>query len=105
MASLRKSRTPAYDRASEYGALAATVSLRREELDLRQAELAELAGCSTRFVHAIETGKPTLQLDKLLSVLRVLGLHLALERGQREGAVTIGKELADLYEFGQDEVP
>ncbi|UYM04676.1 helix-turn-helix domain-containing protein [Solicola gregarius] len=79
------------------------VSLRREELDLRQSELAELAGCSTRFVHAVETGKPTLQLDKLLAVLRVLGLHLALERGQRNDAVTVGPELAGLYGLRRDQ--
>jgi hypothetical protein len=45
---------------------------------LRQVELAELAGCSTRFVHTVETGKPTVRLDKLLALLRVLGLRLQL---------------------------
>ena len=95
----RKSRTPAYERASEFGTLAAVVSVRREELDLRQSELADLAGCSTRFVHAVETGKPTVQLDKLLAVLRVLGLHLAVERGQHGDGVTAGAELVALYDL------
>lgn len=58
--------------------LAAQVRGRREALNLRQVELAELAGCSTRFVHTVEAGKPSLRLDKLLQVLRVLGLRLEI---------------------------
>ena len=62
-------------------ALAAGVRRRREELGLRQVELAELADCSTRFVHTLEAGTPSLRLDKLLAVLRVLGLRLQLAHG------------------------
>lgn len=61
-------------------ALGADVRQRRRALGLKQVDLAELAGCSTRFVHAVEAGKPTLRLDSLLDVLRVLGLSLRLER-------------------------
>ena len=71
-----------HDRAhnSEFpAALAGAVRQRRLALGLKQVELAELAGCSTRFLHTVETGKPTVRLDKLLGVLRVLGLHLRLE--------------------------
>ena len=50
-------------------------------LGLRQDELAELAGCSTRFVHTVEAGKDTLRLDKLIELLAALGLGLALRRG------------------------
>jgi y4mF family transcriptional regulator len=70
------------DRASS---LAAAIRARREQLGLRQAELAELAACSTRFVHMAESGKATLRLDKVLDVLRVLGLALVVRRG--DGAV------------------
>jgi len=59
-------------------ALAHAVRERREHLGLGQAELAELAACSTRFVHTVEAGKPTVRIDKLLDVLRVLGLRLTL---------------------------
>ena len=52
---------------------------RRTELGLKQVELAELAGCSTRFVHAAEAGKQTLRLDKLLLVMGVLGLRLEVK--------------------------
>jgi len=53
--------------------LAEAVRQRRTELGLRQADLAQLAGCSRRFVHTLEQGKSTLRLDKLLDVLEVLG--------------------------------
>ena len=58
------------------------VRRRRRELGLRQAELAELAGCSQRFVHTIEGGKTSLRLDKVLDVLEVLGLGLVLVPGR-----------------------
>lgn len=64
--------------------LAETVRRRRNDLGLRQAELAELAGCSQRFVHTLEQGKPTLRLDKLLDVLEVLGLGLSVVPGRGE---------------------
>lgn len=67
------------DRAS---ALGTTVRERRERLGLRQDELADLARCSTRFVHMLETGKETVRLDKVLDVLGVLGLGLAVGRGR-----------------------
>jgi y4mF family transcriptional regulator len=54
------------------------------ELGLRQADLAELAGCSQRFVHTVEQGKATLRLDKLLDVLEVLGLGLSVVPGRGE---------------------
>jgi y4mF family transcriptional regulator len=62
--------------------LAETVRYRRKALGLRQAELADLAGCSERFVHTVENGKKSLRLDKLLDVLSVLGLDLVVVRSQ-----------------------
>lgn len=64
--------------------LAGAVRRRRKELGLRQAEVADLAGCSQRFVHTVEQGKPSLRLDKLLDVLEVLGLGLSLVPGRGE---------------------
>ncbi len=60
-------------------ALAAALRARRAELGLNQVDVADLAGCSTRFVHAAEAGKETLRLDKLLTVLGVLGLRLSVD--------------------------
>ena len=61
--------------------LAEAIRRRRKDLGLRQAELADLAGCSYRFVHTVEHGKTSLRLDKVLDVLEVLGLDLALVPG------------------------
>jgi HTH-type transcriptional regulator/antitoxin HipB len=63
------------------GSLAAEVRARRAQLKLRQEELADLAGVSERFVYALENGKPTVQLDKVVAVLNALGLHLEVHRG------------------------
>jgi hypothetical protein len=43
--------------------------------------LADLAGCSERFVHTVEHGKASLRLDKLLDVLEVLGFDLQVTAG------------------------
>lgn len=60
--------------------LGEAVVARRRELGLRQDELADLAGVSTRFVHTLEAGKPSVQLDRVEAVLDVLGLELRVER-------------------------
>jgi y4mF family transcriptional regulator len=77
------------DTNSKTTALAAAVRARRVALDLRQEELADLAGCSEKFVYSLERGKSTVQLSKVLDVLRVLGLSLAVVRG--DGAVVDGQ--------------
>jgi y4mF family transcriptional regulator len=67
--------------ANRVDALAEAVRRRRKDLGLRQVELADLAGCSERFVHTLETGKTSLRLDKVLDVLEVLGLDLTVVPG------------------------
>jgi y4mF family transcriptional regulator len=57
------------------------IRARRRHLGLRQDELADLAGVSERFVYALENGKRSVQLDKVVAVLAALGLHLELHRG------------------------
>lgn len=54
------------------------VRARRKELGLTQSQLAELAGVSSRFVFDLEAGKQTVALDRVLLVLKVLGLKLNL---------------------------
>ena len=78
-----------HDRADYPASWADELRRRRLELGLRQGELAALAGVSTRFVHTLEQGKPTLRLDKVLAVLGQLGLDLALEPGT--GVIRQGK--------------
>ncbi len=70
-----------HDRADRSVSWAEEIRRRRLELGLHQDELAALARVSTRFVHTLEQGKPSLQLDKVLAVLGQLGLDLVLEPG------------------------
>jgi y4mF family transcriptional regulator len=74
---------------------AEAVRLRRRRLGLRQDELADLAGVSERFVYALESGKRSVQLDKVIAVLSALGLHLELSRGEASAigtaAVTVAR--------------
>jgi len=67
---------------SPYIRLAAAIRARRRSLDLSQTELSEFAGCGLTFVNQLESGKETIRLDKLLDVLKVLGLELTLESGK-----------------------
>lgn len=99
MAIERYSRADLRERADQRGALAAVVQARRLSLGLRQDELADLAGCSTRFVHDLEAGKQTLQLAKVVEVLDALGLHLSVAEGGAEGVAVDGRLRG---EFGLD---
>jgi len=54
----------------------------RKALGLTQQQLADLAGTSMLFVSQLERGKKTLRLDKVLPVLKVLGLEFCLRRGK-----------------------
>lgn len=79
-----------YDRADRPVTWAQEIRRRRLELGLHQDELAALAGVSTRFVHTLEQGKPSLRLDKVLAVLSQLGLDLVLEPGT--GIIRYGED-------------
>ena len=48
----------------------------RKELGISQDVLAATAGVGTRFVVELEAGKQTVQLDKVLCVLNVLGIEM-----------------------------
>ncbi|HEY2044902.1 MAG TPA: type II toxin-antitoxin system Y4mF family antitoxin [Jatrophihabitans sp.] len=74
-------------------ALATAIRSRRRQLRLRQDEVADLAGVSERFVYALENGKQSVQLDKVVALLSAIGLHLELHRGgARE--IRLGSELS-----------
>ncbi len=51
-------------------------------MGLTQMELADLADCGVAFIYALEQGKPTVRMDKVLAVLRVLGLTLMVSEGE-----------------------
>lgn len=65
--------------------LGATVAERRRALGLRQEDLADLAEVSHRFVQSLEAGKETVRLDKVVAVLRALGLELSVVPRMRAG--------------------
>ena len=62
----------------ELSAIPDVIRRRRKAIGLSQQELAEFAGCSRLFVSELERGKLTVQFDKLLAVIEVLGLNLNL---------------------------
>lgn len=65
----------------EFHSFGSAIRSRRRVLKLRQDEVADLAGVSERFVYALENGKQSVQLDKVVAVLSALGLHLEVHRG------------------------
>ena len=50
----------------------------RRQQGLRQDQLAAAANVGVRFIVDLEAGKPTAQMGKTLTVLKALGLELAL---------------------------
>ena len=52
----------------------------RKEQGLTQLDVAGLAGLSNRFVIDLERGKETLQIQKVLDVLALLGLELMVRK-------------------------
>lgn len=76
--------------------LAIAVRRRRKALGMNQTDLSLLAGCGRLFVSELERGKQTLRLDKLLSVLEVLGLNLTLTPGR--GPLIVAEDLRAPYD-------
>jgi len=69
--------------------LGAAVRQRRKRLRLTQEAVARAAGCGLVFVYNLERGKPSLRLDKLLDILRVLGMDIVVtlrDRGEETPA-------------------
>ena len=59
-------------------ALGLIVRRERKAQNLRQAELAAVSGVGVRFIVDLEAGKPTLQLDKVLRVIAMLGCQITI---------------------------
>jgi len=58
--------------------LGATIARRREQLKLRQEDLAEMASVATRTIYMIERGSGNPSFDTLQQIMQVLGLELRL---------------------------
>jgi len=50
----------------------------RKNQGATQAEFASLCGVGVRFISELENGKPTVQLGKVLQVIKCLGLELSI---------------------------
>lgn len=58
------------------------VKKERKAMGLTQADLALTSGTGMRFISDLENGKPTCQMGKTLTVLKTLGLRLAISGHQ-----------------------
>ena len=61
-------------------ALGKTIREVRKQQGLTQADISGLAAIGNRFVVDLEKGKPTIQLQKTLDVLALLGLELVIRK-------------------------
>lgn len=48
----------------------------RKNKKMTQGDLAAITGTSTKFISDVEGGKETVQIDKVLDLIRALGLYL-----------------------------
>lgn len=51
----------------------------RKKLGVTQRDLALTSGTGLRFIIELEQGKPTCQLEKVLTVLKTLGLQIVIK--------------------------
>lgn len=51
---------------------------RRQQIALTQLDVAGLSNTGNRFIVELEQGKPTLQMQKVLDVLNLLGLEVVI---------------------------
>jgi len=58
--------------------LGAIVRAQRKALALKQLDIAGLGNTGNRFIVELENGKPTVQLQKVLNVLDLLGLEVVV---------------------------
>lgn len=59
--------------------LGSVVERVRKQQGATQIELAQMSNVGVRFVRDLEDGKRTIQMDKLMRVLEVLGIALAYD--------------------------
>lgn len=52
------------------------VRQRRKQMGISQADLSGMTGLGNRFIVDLEKGKPTIQFEKVLLILSLLGIDL-----------------------------
>lgn len=55
------------------------IKLRRDFLNLRQEDLAEISGVNTRTIHQVETGKGNPSIQTLEKLTRIIGMELIIQ--------------------------
>ena len=65
--------------------LGAVIRAQRKRLVLKQLDIAGLGNTGNRFVVELEGGKPTVQLQKVLDVVALLGLELVVRHKTTPG--------------------
>ncbi len=68
--------------------LGALIRSARKAQRLRQDDVAGIAGSSHVFVRDVERGKPTVQLGKVLDLLRELGIRLVADVPDSPGSTS-----------------
>ncbi|MFT4100213.1 MAG: transcriptional regulator [Burkholderiaceae bacterium] len=69
--------------------LGAVIRDQRKRLTLTQLDLAGLGNTGNRFVVDLESGKPTVQLQKVLDLMGLLGLELVVRTKASRSAPTL----------------
>ncbi|MER1940114.1 MULTISPECIES: transcriptional regulator [unclassified Castellaniella] len=59
------------------------IRVTRQAQALRQSDLAGLSGTGNRFIVDLEHGKPTMQLQKVLDMIDLLGLEVIIRCKRR----------------------
>lgn len=67
-----------YGNISSAEELGHCVRAQRKAQGATQAEFASLCGVGIRFISELENGKPTMELGKVLQVLKCLGLEVSV---------------------------
>ncbi|SMG34796.1 helix-turn-helix transcriptional regulator [Fibrobacter sp. UWB13] len=64
---------------TEISSLGKLIAERRKELNISQADLAEMSGVSLRTVNGIESGRANPSVKVLFAILQVLGFVITLK--------------------------
>lgn len=68
------------ERIHDTADLGRAIRKRRRELGYTQSFLADYAGVSVSFLSELENGKETIQINKLMDVISLLGLDICVAR-------------------------
>jgi y4mF family transcriptional regulator len=69
--------------------LGAVIREQRKRLALKQLDLAGLGNTGNRFIVDLENGKPTVQLQKVLDLMNLLGLEVVVRTKASRSAPTL----------------